>query len=72
MNRNAVDLHVVLRPDQYVLCAVDHPRLHKIPPIKMCIRDRMVGIANEFYFSRLFKQLEGISPSEFRRLYALK
>lgn len=33
---------------------------------------QMVGIANEFYFSRLFKQLEGISPSEFRRLYALK
>ncbi len=33
---------------------------------------QMVGIANEFYFSRLFKQLEGISPSEYRKLYAVK
>lgn len=33
---------------------------------------QMVGIANEFYFSRLFKQLEGISPSAFRRLYTVK
>ena len=38
--------------------------LHEIAPL--------VGISNEFYFSRLFKQLEGISPSEFRRLYAPK
>ncbi len=33
---------------------------------------QLVGVSNEFYFSRLFKQIEGISPSEFRKRYLSK
>ena len=38
----------------------------------MCIRDRVsqvahaAGFADEAYFSRRFRQLEGISPTEYR------